>query len=64
MNTIAHITAMVAALYGAVYSVETLQISPLGFVFVGVFAVFFVMTFGAIADDWKMLKRWGGRQDE
>ena len=64
MNTLSHITAMIASLYGAVYSAETLQITPLVFVFIGFFATFFAMTFVAIADDWEMLQRWGGRRNE
>ena len=62
MNTIAHICAMISVLYLAVYSFETLQIAPLGFVSVGLFLLFLVLTFSAIADDWDILQGWSGKR--
>jgi len=62
MNTIAHITAMVAVLHLAVYSFETLKIQPLGFVAIGLFGLFLVLTVSAIADDWDIMRGWSGRR--
>ena len=62
MNTIAHICAMIAVLYLAVYSFETLQIQPLGFASIGLFLLFLVLALSAIADDWKTFQEWTGKR--
>ena len=56
MNILAHLSAMVAVLWLAVYCFGTLGQAALGYASIGIFLLFIALTVLAAIDDWEILK--------
>ena len=61
MNTLAHLAAMIALLWLAIYCFGTLGEAALGYVALGLFLLFIPLTLLAAQDDMEVLK---GRREE
>jgi len=61
MNTLAHLAAMIALLWLAIYCFGTLGESALGYVVLALFLLFIPLTLLAAQDDMEILK---GRREE